>query len=227
MAIEQKDIDRLLLCRAVIDKYRVFNTARIESLATAKSVTEAKAIIETKIGVATTISADSAIKPVSDIKSALEPERTKYTLEMYEILHQQGFETYQAFVDFNNKLNFESYKESYPLEGRCDWCGKKAFIDQPCLTAPEVYPLYPMEPGKNCKYEMIVNGTWEVDDYVYVLFMARLEKRDEKYTEPLDEKLSILMGDTISPISICPIGHGFHIIKDKMKPLPFNVFWRA
>lgn len=227
MAIDQKDIDRLLICREIIDKHRAFNAARIEALSTSKSVEEAKTIIESKIGVATTITTDSAAKSTNDIKSILEDERTKYTLEMYDILRQQGFETFQEFADFNNKLNFDAYKESYPLDGKCDWCGEKAFIDQPCLTAPEVYPQYPMEPGKNCKYELIVNGTWEVDDYVYVLFMARLEKRDEKYTEKLDEKLATLMGDAISPISICPVGHGFHIVKDKMKPLPFNVFWRA
>ena len=224
--MDQKDIDRLLICREAIDKHRAFNQARVEALATCKSVTDAKTLIESKVG-ATTISADTAKKSVTDIKSTLEAERTKMTLAMYDVIREQGFATFGDFKTFNDKANFDTYKECYPVEGKCDWCGKKAFIDQPCLTAPEVYPLYPMEPGKNCKYEMIVNGTWEVDDYVYILFMARLENRDEKYTEKLDEKMAEYMKDTIVPLSICPMGHGFQINKTNMKPLPFDVFWRV
>jgi len=225
--MEQKDIDRLLICRAAVDKQREFNKARVEAYTTCKSVTEAKKLIESKTGVATTISADSAVKTADSLKSALEAERTKYTLAMYDVIKGQGFATFADFKTFNDKANFDTYKECYPVEGKCDWCAKTSFIDQPCLTAPEVYPLYPMEHGKNCKYEMIVNGTWEVDDYVYILFMARLENRDEKYTEKLDAKMAEYMNDTIVPLSICPVGHGFQINKEKMKPLPFNVFWRV
>ena len=225
--MEQKDIDRLLICRAAVDKKREFNKARVKAYTTCKSVTEAKTLIESKTGEITTISASTVIKSADEIKSTLEAERTKYTLAMYDVIQGQGFGSYGEFAEWNNKSNFDVYKECYPVEGKCDWCSKTSFIDQPCLTAPEVYPLYPMEPGKNCKYEMIVNGTWEVDDYVYILFMARLQKRDPKYTEILDEKLAAIMHDTIVPLSICPVGHGFQIVKEKMSPLPFDVFWRA
>jgi hypothetical protein len=201
MAIEQKDIDRLLLCRAVIDKHRAFNKARIESLATAKSVTEAKAIIETKIGVATTISADSAVKSTVDIKTVLEEERTKYTLEMYEILRQQGFETYQAFVDFNALLNFAAFKEYYPIAGSCDWCGDLKMEERECMKTL----------GFNC---WIDDRPQKPTDIIYLASYDRYLKGE---TEIVD---GILLS-----LSYCPKGRGFYNDVKNFKTPPFDVFW--
>ena len=116
MSYTQEDIERILICREAIDKHRAFNQARVESLETAKSVDEAKALIEAKIGVATTITADSGLKSKDSIKVALEPERTKSTLEMYEILRQQGFEDYFTFASWNDLLCLLVYKECHPLQ---------------------------------------------------------------------------------------------------------------
>lgn len=125
--MEQKDINKLLICRAAIDKHRAFNRARVEALATSKSVDEAKSIIESKIGIATTISSDRSAKTPQDIKYILEDERTKLTLVMNAILKEQGFyQDYEfgkdigsasVFFDFNTKMNEE---ESLNKEPRFD-----------------------------------------------------------------------------------------------------------
>ena len=204
MAIEQKDIDRLLLCRAVIDKHRAFNTARAESLVTAKSVYGAKALIEAKIGVATTISADSAVKPVADIKNVLEPERTKYTLEMYEILRQQGFETFQAFTDFNAILNFEAFKESCPVIGECDFCGEKGIAKQNCVL------LYGIT---NCA----INAK-ELNS-IEGVYKESFKRLNEGVLEEID--------GVICTVSVCPKGHGFYNDVKNFKTPPFDILWRT
>lgn len=204
MAIEQKDIDRLLLCRAVIDKYRAFNKARIESLATAKSVTEAKAIIETKIGIATTISTGSTVKPVADIKTALEPERTKYTLEMYDILRQQGFEDFHDFVVFNATLNFIAFQECCPVLGECDFCGEVGIKEQNCVK------LYGIN---NCAIHAKELKTVEG------VYRESFKRLNEGVTEEID--------GVVCTVSVCPKGHGFYNDIKNFKAFPFDVLWRV
>ena len=127
--MEQRDIDRLLICRAAVDKQREFNKARAEAVTTCKSVTEAKTLIESKTGVATTISADSAMKSPGALKSTLEAERTKMTLAMNDILLEQGFAGVSEFKEWQDKLCLEEFKNCYPIEGFCDGCKG---LPEPC-----------------------------------------------------------------------------------------------
>jgi hypothetical protein len=204
--MEQKDIDRLLICRAAVDKQRAFNAARVEAYTTCKSVTEAKTLIESKVG-ATTISADSAVKTADSIKTTLEAERTKMTLAMYDVLKGQGFASYGEFSDFNDKSNFEVFKECRPIQGICDLCGLKDVKEQPCFK----------------KYGMAIFDCAakqkEGESYMDGIYMEvmRVEKDGDKIT--YDGK--------ILPVSYCPKGHGYQIIPEQCKDFPFDVFWRA
>lgn len=136
--MDQKDVDIIIECRAVLDKYRAFNKARIESLGSSKSIDEAKTYIESKIG-ATTITADRALKSKDTIKELLEDERTKYTLEITKVMQKHGFVnenkvgSVQKFKEWYEPLILKLYKECVPIHGECDFCGEKALIDQPCV----------------------------------------------------------------------------------------------
>lgn len=202
--MEQKDIDRLLICRAAVDKQRAFNKARVEAVTTCKSVTEAKTLIESKIGVATTISSSTAIKSADEIKSTLEAERTKMTLAMYDVITGQGFESYGEFADFNDKSNFEVFKECYPVIGSCDWCGEKEFKLQNCAV---LFGLV-----GSC-------GEKKPDTVTDQVTMSSYRRYILGETEVVD-------GVTCS-ISYCPKGHGYTNDVANFKTPPFDVFWRA
>ena len=202
--MEQKDIDRLLICRAAVDKQREFNKARVEAYTTCKSVTEAKTLIESKTGVATTISADSAVKTADSIKSTLEAERTKMTLAMLDVIKGQGFVNYDAFRDFNDKSNFEVFKECYPVIGKCDWCGEKEFKAQNCAV---LFGLV-----GSC-------GEKKPDSVTDQVARSSYERYPKGETEVID-------GVTCS-ISYCPKGHGYTNDVKNFKTPPFDVFWRA
>lgn len=202
--MDQKDIDRLLICRAAVDKHREFNKARVEAYTTCKSVTEAKTLIESKIGIATTISADISLKSPDAIKSTLEAERTKMTLAMYDVIKGQGFANYAEFADFNEKSNFEVFKECYPVIGKCDWCGEKEFAKQNCAvlfglvgSCGEKRPASVTDQVAMSSYRRYILGETEVID-----------------------------GVTCS-ISYCPKGHGYTNDVANFKTPPFDVFWRA
>lgn len=207
MPIEQKDIDRLLLCREAIDKHRAFNIARAKSLATAKSVAEAKAIIESKIVVATTISADSAVKTTTDIKNILEEERTKSTLAMYDFLKQQGFESYAAFGKFNFDCCLEEYKRCHPMRGECDMCGEKEMKEQPCVKA---FGL------SACGFKT----TKGITDDLYLLSMKSDKEGTYEYSKDGIYVYSRHKGG-------CPDGHGFYGLVADRKEFRFDVFWRV
>jgi hypothetical protein len=194
-----KDIKKIQICRTAIDKYRADKTKLVKE--------------EGRIG--TVINGE-----VINVKS--EPERTKLTLALNQVMKEQGFVDEKGegrvsvFSTWYNNLKLELFKECYPVIGKCDWCGETSFKDQNCLTAPEVYPQYPMEAGKNCKYEAIVTGTWVVDDYVYFLFMNRFFGK-------------VFIKNTNIPESICPPEHGFHVDIKNCKELPkeIDLGWRV
>jgi hypothetical protein len=196
--MEQKDIDRLLICRAAVDKQRAFNAARVEAYTTCKSVTEAKALIETKTGVATTISAASAVKTADAIKSTLEAERTKMTLEINDILLSQGFDSASEFKEWQDKLCLEEFKKCYPIEGFCDGCKGLPepccikFFPEPCVSADKP----------------------EVTFNIYAMSMEAV--RDHTY---LDH------GTIWKWAEGCPKDHGFFIDTAKITIPPVDLFW--
>lgn len=200
--MEQKDIDRILICRAAVDKQREFNKVRVEAYSICKSVTEAKELIESKIG-ATTISIDSSVKSTDGIKKALEVEREKYTIAIYETLSVQGFGDFQSFRDFNERSNFEVFKECYPIIGSCDWCGDIRLEERECIKIL----------GENC---WIGDRPQKATDMIFLASYDRMLKNETE-----------LIKKTVCSLSYCPKGHGFYNDIDNFKTPPFDVFWRA
>jgi len=103
----QKDIDRLLAGRKVVDDYR----------SVAASYREAD-----------TLSKVTAKK--TDIALAKEKyqDREKATEKMHNGLYKLGFgkgadpSAFESFMEFNNDMNFKVFKECRPIKGECDLC---------------------------------------------------------------------------------------------------------
>ena len=178
--MEQKDIDRLLICRAAIDKHRAFNASRVATIEA--SLSTAKAVV----------------------KESLEPDRTASTLEMNEVVKGQGFGSVSEFGVWNEAMNFEAFKECYPVAGSCDWCGEKEFLKQNCAvlfglvgSCGEKKPSIVTDQVAKSSYWRYIKGETEIKDGV------------------------------LCSISYCPAGHGYYNDVKNFKTPPFDVFWRV
>ena len=107
--IEQKDIDKLLAGRKVVDDYRAVSAAYREKAA---------------------ISADSKLS--ADITVAKEKyiDREAATKKMHEELIKAGFASYDEFDKFNTKMVIEEYKEvtTFNFLG-CKGCPTRKCVD--------------------------------------------------------------------------------------------------
>lgn len=200
--MDKADLDKMIICRAVIDKYRAFNKARVEALVSSKSLSEAKDYIENKIG-ATTITAETVEKSKDSIKSLLEDERTKYTLEIYTVLRDQGFVdsdgngSVRDFAEWYEEKILELYKESIPIHGTCDLCGEKELIDQPCVK------MYKTK-------DVCVATAKDVTDGIYKNGL-------------LLRRMGLTVSDTSERRGLCPKGHGFWADSSEYKKIPDGI----
>jgi len=202
----KEDIDKINICREVIDKSRAFNKARGEAINTAKTIDEAKAILESKLGVATSIPSDTSVKSRQYIITVLEGERTKYTLEMNRVLKEQGFESFGAFSKWYNDLILELYKECHPIVGKCDFCGESELKNQPC-----VIPY---------SKDACVSKSPDTNDIIYTLALGY--ERNGTYLDITGKRYGT------KECGGCPPGHGFYsdLANYKEPPDGIDFMWR-
>jgi len=118
----QKDIDRLLAARKLVDDYRNLDKEHDLKAQCYAGLTAAKT--------------DSLIS-VTDTKAEIQridDKRDAATKTMNDGLKELGFESYSDFAKFNHNLCFEAFKASIFLtSGKCDGCvGYKE--EPPCKT---------------------------------------------------------------------------------------------
>jgi len=112
--MNQADIEKLLLCRQVIQVYKTFNKLRALAIIT------------------------STDKPATT--ACIEVYRTEEALKLNSLLKDQGFinndgeGSVATFSVWNDVCNFETYKECRPIQGTCDLCGLEELKDQPCFV---------------------------------------------------------------------------------------------
>jgi len=223
-------------CRDAIDSHRAFNEARITAISSSSTIQAAKqSLWNATVGGIKTGKGGVIILPPpepnwsiysstqvsqDEIKDALEDDRTQATVDMYQVFADNGFVDENGngslfvFKEWHDSMVLTICKACYPGEGTCDWCGQTAFIDQPCLSAPDVISAIS---ELNCRHTEIMNGTWEIDDMVYLIGMSRIKSQDPALTEVID--------GIVRPISICPEGHGFHILQDEVTEPPIDLFF--
>ena len=123
--ITQKDIDRLLAGRKIIDGIKKPDSETLNTLhATAK--------ISTKEVVTTAAKADAVVAR-EEVAKLLEIEKQSI-LDAEKALVELGFTGIGNFMDWDRNLSFEHFKECYPVSGKCDWCGLKDFKAQNCAV---------------------------------------------------------------------------------------------
>ena len=197
--MDQKDIDRLLICREAIDKHREFNKARVEALATSKSVAEAKTYIEEKLSITTAISAGTAKKSTDEIKKILESERTKSTIEMNTELAKYGFADAAEFKKWHDEVVLEIFKECYPISGQCDGC--KGLPEPVCMK------FFGSNPCVSAKNSAATFNIW---------IMSMEMVRDKTYLD---------LGKIWKWKEGCPEGNGFYMEVALQKEPPLDLFW--
>jgi len=110
--IEQKDIDRLLAGRKIVDAYRAVAAEYRE---------------KASISIDSKLSAD-----IATTKEAYQA-REEATKKMNKELAKLGFDSVDAFSKFNDSLNMEAFKDCRPIKGTCDLC-KGYDKEPPCKT---------------------------------------------------------------------------------------------
>ena len=118
----QKDIDRLLAARKLVDDYRNLDKEHDLKAQCYADLTAAKT--DSKISVTDT---KAEIQRIDDKRDAA-------TKTMNDGLKELGFDTYSDFVKFNSLATKEVYKDCRPIKGECDLCGEKVLDKQPCVT---------------------------------------------------------------------------------------------
>jgi len=113
--MEIKDVEKLNICRSVIDATRNFNKNRSDWL---------------------TITPDEYYL---DVKGTLEIDRIDLISKMNDVLKEQGFidengnGSVSIFGKWNDEMNDIEYKRCYPISGFCDWCGENELKNQYCV----------------------------------------------------------------------------------------------
>lgn len=173
-----KESEIIIACKSAIDKHILYNKDRIA-----------------------TIEKEISVGDKTRVRDSLETDRTASTEEYLKVLNSYEFKDALEFYKYYGRKCFETYKECRPLQGKCDFCGEKEFIDQPCIRA----------------LGMCVPPHIELNDYVY----ADAFKQECNGTINKTEK-DIYYGR-------CPKGHGFYSVVSEHKQLPNGIDfqWRT
>lgn len=170
----QEELDKIVICRSAIDKYRTFKTAfdkdRIEASLVSKTMSEG--------------------------------DRSSATNEMNEVLMKQGFVNESnglgsatVFKAWHDKVMLELFKECYPIEGSCDKCAGlpeagcvKAYPKQNCYSSKEAQ-LTPEEFQYQEAYRARQTGKYTVEKGHMLIncpYGHGFYVEESKVKEPLD-----------------------------------------
>lgn len=113
-------------------------------------------------------------------------------------LKDVGFQTVDEFRVWNHAMNLEAFKDCLPIEGECDLC-----------------PGVPTDQFSCCYYDAKEQPKGVPDPIVeWSLQQYQLGNHYEA------------KGGILKVRGGCPVDHGFYIITDKVKGLPFDITWR-
>lgn len=200
---EQKDIDKLLAGRKLIDSIKLINTDTLSSLQKALLPEE-----KTKTDIAVVVAAKEAIDVLREEEAVTIEAAT-------DGLKKLGFNSIGEFLKFNEDMCVQALVECRPIQGKCDLC--KGNLDKNGKeTGPVCINVYRIV---SCQSP----DTIDVSNPQVAAYMHRISlKRIQKYGLDIYK----VDGD-IEQSSVCPPGHGFYIDRRLCKPFPFNTIWRA
>jgi hypothetical protein len=194
--MEQKDIDKLLLCRKAIDDHRA---RKADYRATYDAVTTAnKATAYTTMQDGFTASKDTYLS----------------------ILLENGFESYDIFQKFDYEMCAQAIREYLPLQSRCDKC--EGIKSPPCIIAfGESSCFYkPVDDEQFYKTAVYIVKQIKYISNTFTEIGTDLLKEVPNW---VGKDIVLKVGDIIG-FGTCPDGRGFRNLVSA--PFPFDVTWR-
>lgn len=110
--MKQEIIDKILRCRAIIDKHRTWYKTEF---------VEAEADIVSAVA-ALSVKSEQNIKYVKEALKVPEEDRTVSVNEMNSILQAEGFSDIAIYQKWDREMCFEAYVEIAAPLGECDMC---------------------------------------------------------------------------------------------------------
>jgi hypothetical protein len=197
--MEQKDIDRLLAGRKIIDEIKSPDPVVLSALNAKTKKTESVSLSTVK---QTLAERDALLKIEGD--SIVNAEKQ---------LVELGFAGIGDFMSFNEKMCFDAFKECRPVQGFCDLC--KGNLD---AEGKETGMMCKNLTGQSlCEKDVEERNTEVLLDFIYRNTFRHIEMFGVSIYK---RKGNISRG-------VCPEGHGFYVDENLCKPFPFTLFWRG
>lgn len=168
--LSQSDVDRLLRARAYVDAYREADKGHDAKAAAYQALKSMDAKSQS----------DAKVTTLAQI-SQIELNRTTLTDTMMAGLKAEGFETYDAFIEFNNYMNANEVYDLIITKESCEGCPTKGCValykDAACAFNPSAM----------------------VTDWIY----SKITNMRAVYARNMDEARQ-------TPL-ICPKGYGYQV----------------
>lgn len=198
--MDQKTIDKVLRCRAIIDRHKSWLADQV--LASEAAIAEAVDKLPAK-------DKENASKLAEIAKAAKIPDHDQAVAveRMLAELKSEGFSDVGQYADWDRQRCFELFQEYVTIDGACDGCAGLRGTP-PCIS---------LWGEKACYHQSNPRMTKE-----QVLGVAFAAWRNKTITERGGEIPTNKGG--------CPAGHGFHVserTKTNKSSAPFSTRWKV
>ena len=205
--MDQKTIDKVLRCRAIIDRHRDWLREKFDKLEADVAAETAKLESKDK-------GDERKIAAIAEAVKIPDHDRFVDVCRMLAELKAEGFEGVGEYADWDNQQCLAAYIEYAPIDGKCDHCA--GFKGMP--------PCQAKWGEKACAVTLAYPTLEWVKRYV---FYSTFRAPDRATRDALSA--STLARE--AAVTLCPPGHGFHAVADRKTNdadlFPFDLRWEA
>jgi len=205
--MDQKTIDKVLRCRAIIDRHRDWLKGKFDQFE-ADVATETAKLESKDKGDARIIEAIKSAVKIPDHDRLVDVER------LLAELKAEGFGGVDEYADWDNQQCLDAYIEYAPIAGECDHC--KGLKGMP--------PCQAKWGEKACAVTLAYPTLEWVKRYA---FYSTFRAPDRATRDALSA--STLVREAVT--QVCPPGHGFYAVADRKTNdadlFPFDLRWEA
>lgn len=203
--MDQKTIDKVLRCRAIIDRHRDWLREKFDKLEADVAAETAKLESKDK-------GDERKIAAIAEAVKIPDHDRFVDVCRMLAELKAEGFEGVGEYADWDNQQCLDAYIEYAPIAGECDHC--KGLKGTP--------PCQQKWGEKSCAVTMNYPTLEWVKRYV---FLSAYRSTDKAIRDILPVSIG-LPSAARDVVTICPPGHGFYVVERK-DAFPFDLRWEA
>jgi len=203
--MDQKTIDKVLRCRAIIDRHRDWLREKFDKFEADVAAETAKLESKDK-------GDERKIAAIAEAVKIPDHDRFVDVCRMLAELKAEGFEGVGEYADWDNQQCLAAYIEYAPIDGKCDHCA--GFKGTP--------PCQQKWGEKSCAVTMNYPTLEWVKRYV---FLSAYRSTDKAIRDILPVSIG-LPSAARDVVTICPPGHGFYVVERK-DAFPFDLRWEA